>query len=109
MPKTIMLDDNTYAKLKKKARAEDRSISKMAKILISKAIDSEHVVTVTPNVASPYPPIDWGSESDPEVEHSASKPIRRAETKDTTYDEMMQISQRIRSKAYRDQEMGDEE
>lgn len=58
MPKTIMLDDNTYAKLKKKARAEDRSISKMAKILISKAIDDERAVT--PNT-SPYPPIDWES------------------------------------------------
>lgn len=56
MPKTIMLDDNTYAKLKKKARAEDRSISKMAKILISKAIDEERAIT--PNT-SPYPPIDW--------------------------------------------------
>ena len=56
MPKTIMLDDNTYAKLKKKARAEDRSISKMAKILISKAIDEER--TITPNT-SPYTPIDW--------------------------------------------------
>ena len=57
MPKTIMLDDNTYAKLKKKARAEDRSISKMAKILISKAIDEER--TITPGM-SPYAPIDWG-------------------------------------------------
>ena len=57
MPKTIMLDDNTYAKLKKKARAEDRSISKMAKILISKAIDGEH--TTTPSNTSPYPPVYW--------------------------------------------------
>lgn len=57
MPKTIMLDDNTYAKLKKKARAEDRSISKMAKILISKAIDEERAIT--PPNTSPYTPIDW--------------------------------------------------
>lgn len=41
MPKTIMLDDNTYAKLKKKAKAEDRSISKMAKILITAALDNQ--------------------------------------------------------------------
>lgn len=104
MPKTIMLDDNTYAKLKKKARAEDRSISKMAKILISKAIDGERATNT-----SPYSPVDLDSDPDPEVEHSASKPIRRAETKDMTYDEMVQISQRIRDKAYRDREMGDEE
>lgn len=57
MPKTIMLDDNTYAKLKKKARAEDRSISKMAKILISKAIDDERATT--PPNTPPYTPIDW--------------------------------------------------
>lgn len=57
MPKTIMLDDDTYAKLKKKARAEDRSISKMAKILIAKAIDGERATTL-PNT-SPYTPIDW--------------------------------------------------
>ena len=57
MMKTIMLDDDTYAKLKKKARAEDRSISKMAKILISKAIDGERATT--PPNTSPYPPIDW--------------------------------------------------
>lgn len=56
MPKTIMLDDNTYAKLKKKARAEDRSISKMAKILISKAIDDERTAALN---TSPYSPIDW--------------------------------------------------
>lgn len=56
MPKTIMLDDNTYAKLKKKARAEDRSISKMAKILISKAIDGERAAA--PNTP-PYAPVDW--------------------------------------------------
>ena len=60
MPKTIMLDDNTYAKLKKKARAEDRSISKMAKILISKAIDGERATT-PPSNTPPYAPIDWES------------------------------------------------
>lgn len=38
MPKTIMLDDETYNKLKNKAIAEDRSMSKMAKILISQAL-----------------------------------------------------------------------
>lgn len=43
MPKTIMLDDSTYAKLKKKAKAEDRSISKMAKILITAALDNSAI------------------------------------------------------------------
>lgn len=38
MPKTIILDDETYNKLKKKAREEDRSMSKMAKILFDRAL-----------------------------------------------------------------------
>lgn len=92
MPKTIMLDDNTYAKLKKRAKAEDRSISKMAKILISKAIDSEERAA-TSNM-SPYAPIDWDSESDPDVER---KPVRMAETKDMTVEELRQMQQRMQN------------
>lgn len=61
MSKTIMLDDKTYAILKKKAKSEDRSISKMAKILISKALDSEERAA-TFNMSS-YSPIDWDSRS----------------------------------------------
>lgn len=38
MPKTIILDDETYNKLKKKASEEDRSMSKMAKILFDRAL-----------------------------------------------------------------------
>lgn len=92
MSKTIMLDDNTYAKLKKRAKAEDRSISKMAKILISKALDSEERAAAFD--ASPYAPIDWESESDPDVER---KPVRRTETRDLTVDEMRQMQQRMKN------------
>ena len=92
MPKTIMLDDNTYAKLKKRAKAEDRSISKMAKILISKAIDSEERAA-TFNT-SPYAPIDWDSESDPEVER---KPVKSAWERDLTLEEMRQMQQRMKN------------
>lgn len=94
MSKTIMLDDKTYAVLKKRAKAEDRSISKMAKILISKALDSEERAATFD--ASPYSPIDWDSESDPDVER---KPVRRAGVKEMTPEEMEQMSQRIRNKA----------
>ena len=94
MSKTIMLDDKTYAILKKKAKAEDRSISKMAKILISKAIDSEERAAMSN--ASPYSPVDWGSESDQEVER---KPVRRAEVKEMTLEEMAQMNQSTRNKA----------
>ena len=94
MSKTIMLDDKTYTVLKKRAKAEDRSISKMAKILISKALDSEE--RAAEFNASPYAPIDWDSESEPEVER---KSVRRAETKDLTVEEMRQMQQMMRNKA----------
>ena len=104
MPKTIMLDDNTYVKLKKKAKAEDRSISKMAKILISRALDSEERAATSST--SPYSPIDWDSESDQDV---GRKPVRRAETKDLTLDEMKQMQQRMQNKSYHSQATSDEE
>ena len=104
MSKTIMLDDNTYTKLKKRAKAEDRSISKMAKILISKALDSEE--RAASFNTSPYSPVDWGSEPDQDVER---KPVRRSEVKEMTPDEMEQMSQRIRNKSYYNQAMSDEE
>lgn len=104
MSKTIMLDDKTYAVLKKRAKAEDRSISKMAKILISKALGSEEHAAAFD--ASPYSPVDWGSEPDPEVER---KPIRSAWGRDMTEEELRQMSQSIRNKSYYNQEMSDEE
>lgn len=104
MPKTIMIDDSTYAKLKKRAKAEDRSISKMAKILISKAIDSEERAAMFNT--SPYAPIDFGSEPEPDMER---KPVRMAETKDMTVEEMMEMNQRIRNKGYYSQAMSDDE
>ena len=104
MSKTIMLDDKTYAVLKKKAKSEDRSISKMAKILISKALDSEERAATFDT--SPYSPIDLDSESDPDVER---KPVRRAGVKEMTMEEMEQMSQRIRNNSYYNQAMSDEE
>ena len=92
MPKTIMLDDKTYAVLKKKAKAEDRSISKMAKILISKALDSEERAATLDT--SPYAPIDWGSESEPDVER---KPVKSAWERDLTVEELRQMQQRMKN------------
>ena len=104
MSKTIMLDDSTYTKLKKRAKAEDRSISKTAKILISKALDSEERAAMSNT--SPYAPIDWGSESEPDVER---KPVRRAGVKEMTPEEMEQMSQSIRNNSYYSQAMSDDE
>lgn len=51
MPKTIILDDETYDKLKKKAADEDRSMSKMAKILFDRALG----IASAPQQPSPQP------------------------------------------------------
>lgn len=109
MSKTIMLDDKTYAVLKKKAKAEDRSISKMAKILISKALDSEERAAEFDT--SPYAPIDWDSESDQDVERKPveRKPVRSAWERDLTDEELQQMGQKIRNKNYYNQAMSDEE
>lgn len=104
MPKTIMLDDKTYAVLKKRAKAEDRSISKMAKILITEALNGEERAA-TFNT-SPYSPIDWESESDTDVER---KPVRRAETKDMTVEELRQMSQSMKNNSCYNQAMSDDE
>lgn len=55
MPKTIILDDETYNKLKKKAAEEDRSMSKMAKILFDRALDMSPSAGTTPAPQQPAP------------------------------------------------------
>lgn len=55
MPKTIILDDETYDKLKKKATEEDRSMSKMAKILFDRAMSLNHGAGAAPAPQQPAP------------------------------------------------------
>jgi hypothetical protein len=55
MPKTIILDDETYNKLKKKAADEDRSMSKMAKILFDRALSLNQGAGATPAPQQPAP------------------------------------------------------
>lgn len=55
MPKTIILDDETYNKLKKKASEEDRSMSKMAKILFDRALDMSPSAGATSAPPQPVP------------------------------------------------------
>lgn len=102
--KSVRISDEAYKKIIKRSKKDKRTITATIDIMIDESIANGSMANgATPPNTSPYPPIDWGSESDPEVEHSK----RRA--KDMTYDEMVQISQRLRNEAYRDQEMGDEE
>lgn len=55
MPKTIILDDETYDKLKKKAAEEDRSMSKMAKILFDRALSLSPGAGAAPALQQPAP------------------------------------------------------
>ena len=102
--KSVRISDEAYKKIIKRSKKDRRTITATIDILISKAIDSEERAEMFNT--SPYAPIDWDSESDPDVER---KPVRMAETKDMTVEEMMEMNQRLRNKAYYNQAMSDEE
>ena len=91
--KSVRISDEAYKKIIKRSKKDRRTITATIDILISKAIDSEERAA-TFNT-SPYSPIDWDSESDTDVER---KPVRRAETKDLTLEEMRQMQQRMKNK-----------
>ena len=102
--KSVRISDEAYKKIIKRSKKDKRTITATIDILISKAIDSEERDAAFNT--SPYAPIDWGSESDSDVER---KPIRRAEVRDMTPEEMEQMSQSIRNKNYYNQTMSDDE
>ena len=107
--KSVRISDEAYKKIIKRSKKDRRTITATIDILISKAIDSEERAA-TFNT-SPYSPVDWGSESDPDVER---KPVRRTEVEDMTeeamtVEEMAQMNQRIRNKNYYNQAMSDDD
>lgn len=102
--KSVRISDEAYKKIVKRSKKDKRTITATIDILISKALDSEERAATLDT--SPYAPIDWGSETDQDVER---KPIRRAGVKEMTVEEMKQMSQAIRNKSYYNQAMSDEE
>lgn len=102
--KSVRISDEAYKKIVKRSKKDKRTITATIDILISKALDSEERAATFDT--SPYAPIDWGSEDDPDVER---KPVRRAEVKEMTPEEMEQMSQAIRNNSYYNQAMSDEE
>lgn len=102
--KSVRISDEAYKKIIKRSKKDKRTITATIDILISKALDSEERAATFDT--SPYSPIDWGSEPEPEVER---KPVRRAEVKEMTEEEMEQMSQAIRNKGYYNQATSDEE
>lgn len=102
--KSVRISDEAYKKIVKRSKKDKRTITATIDILISKALDSEERAATFDT--SPYSPIDWGSDSEPEIER---KPVRRAGVKEMTPEEMKQMSQAIRNKSYYNQAMSDEE
>lgn len=110
--KSVRISDEAYKKIIKRSKKDKRTITATIDIMIDESIANGSIAngSVANGAAtfntSPYSPVDCGSESDPDVER---KPVRRAETKGMTVEEMMEMNQRIRNKSYYDQEMSDEE
>ena len=105
--KSVRISDEAYKKIVKRSKKDKRTITATIDIMIDESIANGSVANGAAAFnTSPYSPVDWGSEPDQEVER---KPVRRAEVKEMTPDEMEQMSQRIRNKSYYNQAMSDEE
>ena len=105
--KSVRISDEAYKKIIKRSKKDKRTITATIDIMIDESVAnvaaSNEAATLD---TSPYAPIDWGSESEPEVER---KPVRRAEVKEMTLEEMEQMSQRMKNKSYYNQAMSDDE
>lgn len=95
--KSVRISDEAYKKIIKRSKKDKRTITATIDIMIDESIANGPVANEAAAFdASPYAPIDWESESDPDVER---KPVRRTETRDLTVDEMMQMNQSMWNKA----------
>lgn len=105
--KSVRISDEAYKKIVKRSKKDKRTITATIDIMIDESIANGSVANGAAAFnTSPYSPVDWGSEPDQDVER---KPVRRAEVKEMTPDEMKQMSQRIRNKSYYNQAMSDDE
>lgn len=94
--KSVRISDEAYKKIIKRSKKDKRTITATIDIMIDESIANAAMANeaATSNT-SPYSPVDWGSESDPDVER---KPVRSAWEKDLTLEEMKQMQQRMRNK-----------
>lgn len=94
--KSVRISDEAYKKIIKRSKKDKRTITATIDIMIDESIANRSMANEAAAFdASPYAPIDWESESDPDVER---KPVRRAETKDMTDEELRQMQQRMKNK-----------
>ena len=105
--KSVRISDEAYKKIVKRSKKDKRTITATIDIMIDESIANRSMANEAAAFdTSPYAPIDWGSESEPEVER---KPVRRDEVKEMTPEEIKQMSQRIRNNGYYNQAMSDDE
>ncbi len=95
--KSVRISDEAYKKIIKRSKKDKRTITATIDIMIDESIANVAAANeaATSNI-SPYSPIDWGSESDQEVER---KPVRGTGVKEMTLEEMAQMQQRMKNKA----------
>ena len=95
--KSVRISDEAYKKIIKRSKKDKRTITATIDIMIDESIANRSMANEAAALnASPYSPIDWDSESDPDVER---KLVRRDEVKDLTLEEMRQMQQRMQNKA----------
>ena len=94
--KSVRISDEAYKKIIKRSKKDKRTITATIDIMIDESIANGTVANgaATSNM-SPYSPVDWGSESDQEVER---KPVRSAWKRDLTLEEMAQMQQMMKNK-----------
>ena len=94
--KSVRISDEAYKKIIKRSKKDKRTITATIDIMIDESIANRSVANEAATFdTSPYSPIDWGSETDQDVER---KPVRRAEVKEMTPEEMRQMQQRMKDK-----------
>ena len=110
--KSVRISDEAYKKIIKRSKKDKRTITATIDIMIDESIANGSMANGAAAFdTSPYSPIDWGSESDQEVERKPveRKPVGGAWERDMTEEELRQMSQSIRNKSYYNQEMSDDE
>ena len=89
--KSVRISDEAYKKIIKRSKKDKRTITATIDIMIDESIANGSISNgAAMSNTSPYSPIDWGSESDQEVER---KPVRSAWERDLTLEEMAQMQQ----------------
>lgn len=94
--KSVRISDEAYKKIIKRSKKDKRTITATIDIMIDESIANGAAANeaATSNI-SPYSPVDWGSETEPEVER---KPVGGAWERDLTLEEMAQMQQRMKNK-----------